>query len=108
MVLNGGKRLSLPGEFMQTIMCGEIAYSLRRSDLGIDRATKSGDGLFRFASISQFGYVPNDLLFVCPLSQGIFIPPEDPDVWNAFALQLKETSLLKSVHTISFVLSISS
>jgi len=70
-------------------MGGEIAYTFRRSELGIDRTTKSGDSLFRFPAISQFGYSPDDLLFICPLSQGIFIPPENPNVWNAFAFQLK-------------------
>ena len=89
-------------------MGGEIAYSLRRSDVSIDRTTKSDDGLFRFPSVSPFGYVPDDLLFICPLSQGIFVPPENPAVWNAFALQLEETSLLKSAQAISFALSISS
>ncbi len=89
-------------------MGGEIAYSFRRSDLGIDRTTKSDGDLFRLPAISQFGYAPDDLLFVCPLSRGIFIPPENPNVWNAFAFELKETSLLKSAHTISFALSISS
>src|ERR1700760_534712 len=84
---------------MQSIMGCEIAYTFRRSDLGIDRTSKSGDGLFRFAAISQFGYVPDDLLFVCPLFRGIFIPPENPNVWNAFVFELKETSLLKSAHT---------
>jgi hypothetical protein len=61
---------------MQSIMDGEIAYSFRRSDLSIDRTTKSDDGLLRFPAISQFGYSPDDLLFVYPLSQGVFIPPE--------------------------------
>jgi hypothetical protein len=54
---------------MQSIMGGEIAYTFRRSDRGIDRTTKSDDGLFRFPAISQFGYAPDDLLFICPLSQ---------------------------------------
>ena len=74
-------------------MGGEIAYSFRRSDLGIDRTTKSADDLFRFPAISQFGYVPDDLLFICPLFRGIFIPPENPNVWNSFAFEFKETSL---------------
>jgi len=99
---------SLPGEFMQSIMSREIAYSFRHSDFGIDRTTKSDDSLFRLPAISQFCNAPDDLLFICPLSQGSFIPPENPNVWDALAFQLKETSLLKSAHTISFALSISS
>jgi hypothetical protein len=74
--------------------------------LGVDRTTERNHVLFRFPAISQFGYVPDDLLFVCPLFRGIFIPPENPNVWNAFAFEHKETSLLKSAHTISFALSI--
>jgi hypothetical protein len=31
---------------------------------------------------------PDDLFFVYPLSQGIFIPPENPSVWNSFAFGL--------------------
>jgi hypothetical protein len=108
MVIDCRKRLSLLGEFMQTIMGGEIAYTFRCSDLGVDRTTQSYHVLFRFPAISQFGYAPDDLLFICPLSQSLFIPPENPNVWNTFAFQLKETSLLKSAHTISFALSISS
>jgi hypothetical protein len=69
-------------------MGGEIAYTFRRSGLGIDRTTKGADGLFRFAAISKFCYVPDDLLFVCPLSRGIFIPPENPNVLNSFAFEL--------------------
>jgi hypothetical protein len=53
---------------MQSIVVGEIAYSSRRPDVGIDRTTKSGDGLFRFPAISDFGYAPDDLLFIYPLS----------------------------------------
>jgi hypothetical protein len=102
------KALSLPGEFMQSIMSREIAYSFRRSDFGIDRTTKSDDSLFRLPAISQFGYAADDLLFICPLSQSSFIPPENPNVWDALAFQLKETSLLKSAHTIFFALSTSS
>jgi hypothetical protein len=107
MVIDCRKRLSLPGELMQTIVGGEIAYTFRRSDLGVDRTTQSDHVLFRFPAIAQFGYVPHDLLFVCPLFRAIFIPPENPNVWNGFAFEFKETSLLKSAHTISFALSIS-
>jgi hypothetical protein len=89
---------------MQSIMGGEIAYTFRCSDLGIDRTTKRDDGLFRVPAISQFGPSPADLLFIYPLSQGGFIPPENPNVWNSLAFQPKETSLLKSAHTISFAL----
>jgi hypothetical protein len=89
-------------------MCSKIAYTFWRPDLGIDGTTKSNDGLFRFLAISQFSYAPDDLLFICSLSEGIFVPPENPNVWTASTLQLKETSLLKSAHTISFALSISS
>ena len=85
----------------------EIAYSFRPSDFDIDRTAKSDDGLFRFPAIAQFGYVPDDLLFVCPLFRGSLIPPENPNVRNAFAFEFKETSLLKSAHTISFALTIS-
>jgi hypothetical protein len=106
MVIDCRKRLSLPCEFMQTIVGGEIAYTFWRSDLGVDRTAQSDHVLFRFPAISQFGYVPDDLLFVCPLSRGIFIPPENLNVWNSFAFELKETSLLKSAHTVSFALSI--
>jgi hypothetical protein len=53
---------------MQSIMGGENAYTFRLSDLSIDRTSKSDDNLFRFAAISQFGYAPDDLLFICPLS----------------------------------------
>ena len=52
---------------MQSTMGGEIAYSFRRSDLSIDRTTKSDDSLFRLPAISQFGYAPDDLLFIYPL-----------------------------------------
>jgi hypothetical protein len=38
----------------------------------------------------------------CSFSRSIVIPPEHPNVWTAFALNLKETSLLKSAHTISY------
>jgi hypothetical protein len=76
-------------------MGSEIAYTFRRPELDIDRTTKRDDGLFCFPAISQFGYTPDDLLFICPLSEGIFIPPENPNVWNAFAFQLKETSLFE-------------
>jgi hypothetical protein len=95
---------SFSGEFMQSIMGGEIAYTFRRSDLGIGRTTKRDDGLFRVPAISQVGCSADDLLSICPLSQGIFIPPENPNVWNSLAFQLKETSLLKSAHTMSFAL----
>jgi hypothetical protein len=74
-------------------MGGEIAYTFRGSGLGIDRTTKSGDGLFRFAAISQFGYAPNDLLFICPLPRRIFIPPENPNVRNSFAFELIQSPL---------------
>ena len=49
-------------------MGGEIAYGFRRSDLGIDRTTKSDGDLFRLSAISQFGYAPDDLLFIYPFS----------------------------------------
>jgi hypothetical protein len=49
---------------MQSIMGGEIAYSFRRSDLSVDKTTKSDGDLFRLPAISQFGYVPDDLLFM--------------------------------------------
>jgi len=58
-------------------MGSEIAYTFRRPDLGIDRTTKSDDDLFRFLATSQFGYTPDDLLFIYPPSEGIFIPPEN-------------------------------
>ena len=45
-------------------MGSEIAYTFRRPDLGIDRTTKSDDGLFRFPAISQIGYAPDDLLYL--------------------------------------------
>jgi hypothetical protein len=83
-------------------MRGKIAYTFRRPDLGIDRTTKSDDGLFSFPAISQFNYAPDNLLFVSSFSRSTFIPPENPNVWTAFALQLKKTSLLKSAHTISY------
>jgi hypothetical protein len=38
-------------------MGSQIAYTFRRPDLGIDRTTKSDDGLFRFPSISP-GWFP--------------------------------------------------
>ena len=85
-------------------MGDEIAYTFWPSGLGIDRTSKRDDGLFRVPAISQFGYSPDDLFFVYPLPQEIFIPSENPNVWTSLASQLKETSLLKSAHTMSFAL----
>jgi hypothetical protein len=64
--------------------------------------TESHDGLLRFSAISQLGYIADDLLFPYSLSSAAVIPPENPNVWTAFALYLEETSVLKSAHTISF------
>jgi hypothetical protein len=41
-------------------------------------------------SISQFNYAPDNLFFVSSFSRSAFIPPENPNIWTAFALQLVE------------------
>jgi hypothetical protein len=87
---------------MQSIMGGEIAYTFRRSDLGINRAAKRDDSFFRFPAISQFSYGADDLLFVRSFSRNTFIPPEDPSVWTTLTVLFKKTSLLKSPHMFSF------
>lgn len=102
MVLNGRKCLSLLSEFVSPIMSRKIAYSLGRSNIDINGTTNCNDSLFRFSAISQLSYAPNDFHFVCSLPRGIVIPSENPHVWAALALQFEETSLLKSVHTISY------
>src|SRR5271157_5556125 len=105
MVVNGRKCLSLLSEFVCLIMSRKIAYSLGRSNVDIYGTTKCKDSLFRFSTIPQLSYASNDFLLVCSLPRAIFIPPECPHVRTAFALQLKETSLLISVHVVSLAFS---
>jgi hypothetical protein len=84
----------------------KIANTSRRPDLGIDRTTERDGGLFCFAAIAEFNYAPDDMLFVFSGSGAIVIPPENPDVGTAFAAQLKEASLLKPAHVVSFAIPI--
>jgi hypothetical protein len=80
----------------------KITYGLRRSNVDVNRAAKYNDGLFRFSFTPNLSYAANDLLLIDSLSGCIVVPPENPNVRTALALHLKETSLLKSAHTISY------
>ena len=90
---------------MHSIVRRKIAYILGRSNVDINCTTKRNHSLFRFATIPYLSYAPNDFLFVRSLPRAIFIPPECPHVRTALAVQLKETSLLISVHIVSLAFS---
>ena len=90
---------------MHSIVRRKIAYILGSSNVDINCTTKCNDSPFSFSTIPQLSYASNDFLLVCSLPRGIFIPPECPHVRTALAVQLKETSLLISVHIVSLAFS---
>jgi hypothetical protein len=83
-------------------MGSKIANTSRYPNLGLDRTTERNGGLFCFPAIAEFNYAPDDMLFVFSGPGAIVIPPENPDVGTALAAQLKEASLLKPAHVVSF------
>jgi hypothetical protein len=70
-------------------MGSEIADTSRCPGLSVDRTTERHDSVFRFPTISELDYAPNDLLPIFPHSGAIVIPSEDPNARTAFAYQLE-------------------
>jgi hypothetical protein len=89
-------------------MGGQVTDTSRYPNFDINSATESHDGLFRFSAIPQLSYVPDNFLSADSLSSAAVIPPEHPNIWTAFALQLEEAASLKPAHTISFCVPLAS
>jgi hypothetical protein len=87
---------------MSSIVRIEITYCLRSPNVNVDQTSKRYNRFFSISPASKLAGCPNNLFFIDSFSTGVVIPPENPNVWTAFTLQLKETSLLKPVHAFSF------
>src|ERR1700722_16479538 len=89
---------------MQSIMGGEIAYTLRRSDLGIDRTTKRDDGFFRVPGFRSSVTLPMICFLYIRFPKEFSYHLKTQTSGTLLRSLLKETSLLKSAHTVSFAL----
>ncbi|MGC1423959.1 MAG: hypothetical protein WA354_06145 [Terracidiphilus sp.] len=80
----------------------EITHCARSPNVDIDQTAKRYDRFFSISPASELACCPNDLLFIDSFSGGVVVPSENPDAYTALPFQFEKTSLLKSVHSISF------
>lgn len=94
-------RLAVRHQFKLAVMGGQIRDRLRYLDASVDIDAQGGDGPLGIAALGQLRHRADNAFAIGALSAGIFIPAERPSLFSVFALDLQETSVLITRHTVS-------